>query len=44
MKSKKNDNMGLNAKLFGKIIFWWVITVPVAFGVSALVEEVVKHV
>jgi phosphate/sulfate permease len=36
--------MGLNAKLFAKIIFWWVITVPVAFGVSALVEEVVKHV
>jgi phosphate/sulfate permease len=35
--------MGLNGKLFGKIIFWWLITVPVAFGVAYLVELVVKQ-
>ena len=29
---------GLNGKLFGKIVFWWLITVPVAFGASYLLE------
>lgn len=33
---------GLNGKLFAKIAFWWLITVPVAFGVSALIELIVK--
>jgi phosphate/sulfate permease len=33
--------MGLNAKIFGKIVFWWLITVPVALGVSYGIEKLI---
>ena len=37
----KSGQMGLNGKLFGKIVFWWLITVPVALGVSYLIEKII---
>jgi phosphate/sulfate permease len=33
--------MGLNAKLFGKIVFWWLITVPVALGAAYAIEKLI---
>jgi len=37
----KTGQMGLNGKLFGKIVFWWLITVPVALGVSYSIEKII---
>jgi phosphate/sulfate permease len=28
-------------KIFGKIVFWWLITVPVALGVAFVIEELI---
>jgi phosphate/sulfate permease len=41
---QKKANFGLNGKLFCRIITWWLITVPVAFGAAALIELVTKSV
>jgi len=35
---------GLNGKLFAKIVFWWLITVPVALGASYLLELLIESV
>ena len=35
---------GLNGKLLGKIVFWWLITVPVALGASYLLELLIEAV
>lgn len=39
---KGGAEFGLNKKLFGKIFFFWIITVPVAFGVAAVIELICK--
>ena len=35
-------NFGLNGKLFLRIVFWWVITVPAAFGGAYVIELIAK--
>jgi phosphate/sulfate permease len=35
-------NFGLNGKLFLRIVFWWLITVPVAFGIAFGIELIVR--
>jgi phosphate/sulfate permease len=35
-------NFGLNGKLFLRIVFWWLITVPVAFGIAYGIELIVR--
>ena len=37
----KGGQMGLNRKLFFKIVIWWLVTVPVAFGVAAAIEWII---
>jgi phosphate/sulfate permease len=44
LTEQKNANFGLNGKLFCKIITWWLITVPIAFGAAAAIELVTKSV
>ena len=41
---QKKANYGLDLKLLGKIIFWWIITVPVALGTAAVIELIAKAV
>ena len=41
---ENSGKTGLNGKLFGKIVFWWLITVPVAFGASYLLELLIETV
>jgi phosphate/sulfate permease len=38
----ETGNFGLNGKLFLRIIFWWVITVPAAFGGAYVIELIAK--
>jgi phosphate/sulfate permease len=39
---ENTGNTGLNGKLFVKIIFWWLITVPVALGATYLMELLIE--
>ena len=39
---KGGAEFGLNGKLFCRIAVWWVATVPVAFGVAAIIELIAK--
>lgn len=38
----ETGNFGLNGKLLMRIVFWWLITVPAAFGGAYVIELIAK--